>query len=139
MKIVIDTNVVASALLFGGKPRQLLHLAVQEKVKACVSEQIVNEYKEIIERLSKKYPNKKTRGVTFSDFIAATDFVIPSRKITACRDSGDDKFIECAVEAKSLYIVSGDNDLLTLKEVEGVEIITVAEFFARFPDFTEAN
>ena len=135
MKIVIDTNVLASALLFGGKPRELARLAVNESVKACVSPQIVAEYNEIIDRLSQKYPDRKAQEITLDDFISVAENVVPSRKITASRDGDDDKFIECAVEAKCLYIVSGDNDLLVLKEFENIEIITVADFFERFPEF----
>lgn len=49
-----------------------------------------------------------------------------------CRDPDDDKFTSCAVDGKCIYIVSGDNDLLVLKDYEGIEIITVAQFFERF-------
>lgn len=51
--------------------------------------------------------------------------------VKVCRDPDDDKFISCAVDAKCFYIVSGDKDLLTLEEYEGIEIVTVAEFFER--------
>ncbi len=49
-----------------------------------------------------------------------------TRKIS--RDPDDDKFINCALSARALYIVSGDNDLLEIKEVEGIEIVTARTF-----------
>ena len=58
MRIVIDTNVVASGIIFGGKPKQLLRLAVKNDIALCVSSQILAEYDEIISRLSEKYPNR---------------------------------------------------------------------------------
>ena len=49
-------------------------------------------------------------------------------EIDVCRDPDDNKFIECAVDAKALYIVSGDNDLLDIEEYDGIRIITAKEF-----------
>ncbi len=51
-----------------------------------------------------------------------------STRIDVCRDPDDNKFIECAVDSKCYYVISGDKDLLTVKEYEGIEIVTVAEF-----------
>ena len=87
MRIVVDTNVIASAVYFGGKPYDLLKLIMEEKVSAIASKEIVDEY--------------------------------------------EDKFISCAVDGRCIYIVSGDNDLLSLKDYDGIEIITVAQFFER--------
>jgi len=58
--------------------------------------------------------------------------IVADTNIHVCRDPDDDKFISCAVDGKCVYIVSGDNDLLVLKDYEGIEIITVAQFFERF-------
>jgi putative PIN family toxin of toxin-antitoxin system len=131
VKIVIDTNVVVSALFFGGKPEKLLQYAIRESINAVVSKEIIDEYNELSLRMTSKYPEKQKR-FPLDDFISACAVVHPSRKITVCRDSDDNKFLECATEAKCLYVVSGDNDLLDLKSFEGVEIITVAQFFERF-------
>ncbi len=131
MRVVIDTNVVVSALFFGGKPEKLLQYAIRENVNAVVSKEIVDEYNELSLRMTSKYPEKQKR-FPLDDFISTCSVVQPSRKITVCRDSDDNKFLECATEAKCLYVVSGDNDLLDLKSFEGVEIVTVAQFFERF-------
>ena len=49
----------------------------------------------------------------------------------ACRDADDNKFVECAVSADAMYIVSGDDDLLSLCEVEGVQMVTPADFLKK--------
>ena len=49
-----------------------------------------------------------------------------------CRDKDDNKFLECASQAKCIYIVSGDKDLLSIEKFEDIEIINVAQFFERF-------
>ena len=131
MKIVIDTNVVVSALFFGGKPQELLRHAITGALDVFVSKEIVKEYNELIKRITDKYSGKKEL-FSINDFLSKCSVVCPSRKIDICRDRDDNKFLECAVEAKCLYIVSGDNDLLALKHFEDVEIVTVAEFFDRF-------
>ena len=60
--------------------------------------------------------------------------VYPTQTVPVCRDPDDNKFIECALEGKCIYIVSGDADLLDLQSYADVEIVTVAEFFARYGD-----
>ena len=131
MRIVIDTNVVASGIVFGGKPERLLELAIKNDVEMCVSPQILAEYDEIIARLSAKYPNR-TIAISLKDLTDNALLVSPSQTVTVCRDPDDNKFIECAMEGKCLYIVSGDNDLLDLHSYADIEIVTVAEFFERY-------
>ena len=131
MRIVIDTNVVASGIVFGGKPERLLELAIKNDVEMCVSPQILAEYDEIIARLSAKYPNR-TIPISLKDLTDNALLVTPSQTVTVCRDPDDNKFIECAMEGKCLYIVSGDNDLLDLRSYADVEIVTVAEFFEQY-------
>lgn len=58
MRIVIDTNIVASALFFGGKPRELLELLFLKQVDVYASREIVEEYGETVEYLFEKYPNR---------------------------------------------------------------------------------
>ena len=56
-------------------------------------------------------------------------------EVHICRDPNDDKFIDCAVDSQSKYIVSGDKDLLAVDKYSGVEIVTVADFLRdNFPD-----
>ena len=61
MRIVIDTNVIASALFYGGKPYHLLRYIMEEQVDVVASKEIVDEYEEIVHRLKQKYPAFSTR------------------------------------------------------------------------------
>ena len=131
MRIVIDTNVIVSAIFFGGLPRQLLELLISHQVDGYSSAPIIQEYKETVEELCSRYPNKPLR-LPLAAIIAAMRIIRTTLRISVCRDPDDNKFIECAVDAKCLYIVSGDKDLLVLKRYEGIEIVTVAEFFDRY-------
>ena len=128
MKIVIDTNVVASAVFFGGRPRELLEKLLLGELTAFVSPEIVEEYQATLRRLQEKYPQKAV-NVPLTQIVTACRLIEPKTTVHVCRDPDDDKFIACAVDSKSLYIVSGDRDLLTVGKYQDVEIVTVADFF----------
>ena len=59
--VVVDTNVIASAIFFGGKPYQLLRYIMEDRVDVVASKAIVDEYEEIVLRLKQKYPSIGTR------------------------------------------------------------------------------
>ena len=129
MRIVIDTNVVASAIFFGGKPAELLKLVLlRRSISAVATLEILEEYQATIDYLLGKYNGKKL-NFTVVPLFSAMEIIKSASTITLCRDPDDDKFISCAIDGKCLYIVSGDKDLLTLKEVQNVQIVNVTNFF----------
>ena len=131
MRIVIDTNVIASGIFFGGKPKKLLEMVVSRSLDAFVSEEILLEYQQTIEELCSRYPSRP-RQLPLTRIISAMKMVAPKTKIQICRDSDDNKFIECAVDAKCVFIVSGDKDLLSVNHYDGIKIVTVADFFDQY-------
>ena len=91
------------------------------------TESIFAEYIEIIERISKKTNKYSVKDIEpllaeIFEIIEETHFAKYSR------DPDDDKFINCAISSGSKYIISGDNDLLILKEVETVKIVAAKYF-----------
>lgn len=135
MKIVLDTNVVISGCFFDGHPRQVLLAVVRGLVQAAASVEILDEYLEIVDDMMVRKAGKfssKYRNDIFSTFTTKLEFEEPEVEVSVCRDPDDDKFLECALAAKALYIVSGDKDLLDLASFEGVEIITAAEFCNKY-------
>jgi putative PIN family toxin of toxin-antitoxin system len=130
MRIVVDTNVIASAIFFGGKPYQLLHYIMESRVDVVASKEIVDEYEEIVLRLKQKYPRIDTR-IPLQELLSKFEIIRVSSDIQASRDPDDNKFISCAIDGKCLYIVSGDDDLLSVGNYGDVEILTVAEFLSR--------
>lgn len=131
MRIVIDTNVVISGTFFGGFPRKVLEAAVYGDITACATTEIVEEYEEIVDEMIRRKQGKLRKDV-LAPFIAALDFTDVKTQVAISRDPDDDKFISCAVDAKALYIVSGDKDLLTIEQYEGIEIITASEFCNKY-------
>ena len=130
MRIVVDTNVIASAVFFGGKPYQLLHYIMEDRVDVVASKEIVDEYEEIVLRLKQKYPSISTK-IPLHDLLAKFDIIRVTSDIHVSRNPDDDKFISCAVDGKCLYIVSGDSDLLSIENYGDIEILTVVDFLSR--------
>ncbi len=131
-KIVLDTNVWVSALLWGDKPAEIVKAAEEGRVTIFVSEQIIGEITQVLD-----YPKLKTvhqeLGLRNSDLIESilkiTKFVQVTEKIQVVKEhQADDKFIECASAAKARYLVSGDKHLLKIGSYKGTQIISVSDF-----------
>ena len=131
MKIVIDTNVIASAIFFGGRPKELIEHLVYRRVDAYASTEIISEYRETIEELSERYPNRPN-NIPLTDILFTMKMVEPTTHVDICRDPDDNKFIDCAIDGGCIYIVSGDKDLLSLKSYRDIEIVTVSEFLTKY-------
>ena len=131
MKIVIDTNVIAVAIFFGGRPKELVEHLVYRRVDAYASTEIISEYRETIEELSERYPNRPN-NIPLTDILFAMKMVEPTTHVDICRDPDDNKFIDCAIDGGCIYIVSGDKDLLSLKSYGDIEIVTVSEFLTKY-------
>jgi putative PIN family toxin of toxin-antitoxin system len=127
VRIVIDTNILISGIFFKGKERDVLELWFNGKFDVICTEEIFEEYSEVIMRFTKKSggnEHKKITGIIAKNCL----FIKNVYKEKYSRDSDDDKFINCAISGGSSYIVSGDKDLLVLKKIAGIEIITASDF-----------
>ena len=131
MKIVVDTNVVISGVFFGGNPRQIVEAIADGKIDAYVTTEIVDEYMGIIDSMIERKQGRLNQSI-LAPFFSALKMIEPETEIELSRDSDDDKFIGCAVDAKALYIVSGDNDLLDIGEYGDIRIITAKEFCDKY-------
>lgn len=128
MIVVLDTNIVASATYWRGKPAYCLEAWVLGRYDLAVSHPILTEYEEVIARLAARYPTKPA-----TDWLTAIKRVgqlyVPAPRPSATADPDDEMFIECAAEAGSDYLVTGDKGhLLRLKQAAGIPIIAASDF-----------
>lgn len=131
MRIVIDTNVLISGVFFGGFPRKILSAIVGQKITACATTEIINEYEEIVqEMISRKQGN--INKTILSPLIKAMTIIEPITHIEICRDPDDNKFLECAKDSHALYIVSGDKDLLVIEQFGNIQIVTAKDFCEKY-------
>lgn len=131
MRIVIDTNVLISGVFFGGFPREILNAVVENRLTACATAEIIAEYEEIVQVMIIRKQGHINRHL-LAPLVQALDVIEPITHLHLCRDPDDDKFIGCAKDAKALYIVSGDKDLLVLEKFENIEIVTAKDFCERY-------
>ena len=106
---------------------RLLERKVEKQNEAYISPEIWDEYNDVIERMTKKYPSRLKQQL-IDEVFKLFKVVIPSSEISICRDPDDDKFISCALDAECMYLVSGDDDLLSLENISQVTICTPSEF-----------
>ena len=100
---------------------------------AYATTDIVDEYQGVVRRIIERGVGTFD-GSGFIRFIADLNLIESFTEVSVCRDPDDNKFISCAVDGKCLYIVSGDDDLLSVGNYGDVEILTVAEFLSRLDD-----
>ncbi len=132
MKVVIDTNVLMSAIFFGGVPSKILEQWKNGKFKTVVSELIILEYVRVADELNKKFEIVDiTKVVEY--FILNSEIIDTGNlRIEKCEDPDDNKFLECAIAGNCKVIISGDKHLLKLNPFEGIEILKPREFLNRF-------
>lgn len=108
IRIVLDTNIIVSALLrSGGLPDAALRLGLKSIVQMCVSDQVLREYEEVLRRPKLRIPLQKT--TTALEQIRTASLVVkPTCLVKACSDPDDDIFLECAQEADANYLVTGN-------------------------------
>jgi putative PIN family toxin of toxin-antitoxin system len=134
LKVVFDTNVVASATFWRGAPFDCLLRWTKGQCEAVVSPELLAEYHETIEELRQEYPNNKR--VEWATTLSETaTLVFPSERAEgATPDPGDEMILECGIAAEAQLIVTGDKKhLLPLRRFREIEIITPAEFLRRVP------
>jgi putative PIN family toxin of toxin-antitoxin system len=135
MRAVIDTGGVVSALIRKqGTIGDVLRTLRDGRFTAIYTTDIVVEIIDVLgrEKFRAKYHIGPDDITTLVNLIRLRgELVTPTKKVTACRDPKDDKFLEAALVAKADCIVSGDADLLVLNPFEEIPILRPAEFLAR--------
>ena len=132
LRVVIDTNIFISSF-FGGIPRDIIDLWKNGKIVLCLSQNIVEEYIEVLHRLGRQN-TKEIQKLTrlFAEGYNSL-FAAHTPQIRVVKDDPDDnKFIECAVELDSKIIISGDNHLKEIKKYIDIEILSPREFIDRY-------
>jgi len=128
MIVVLDTNIVASATYWRGKPAHCLEAWVNSKFDLAISHPVLSEYEEVVARLAKRYPTKQP-----TDWLTAIKqaghLYLPAPLAAATADPDDEMFIECAVAARADCLVTGDKGhLLKLKQPAGIKIVAASDF-----------
>lgn len=130
VKVVADTNVIVSALFWRGNESKIIDLVEKGKIKLFTSVALLDELKKVLgyERFGL---GEKTVDDNVKYILTISEISSPKRRLKIIReDPADDKVLECALEGKVRYIVSGDMHLLRLRKFRGIRIIRAKELLS---------
>lgn len=136
MRVVADTNVLISGLLWRGAPRDLLLAAEAGRLDLITSTDLRREVAGVLRR-TKFRTRIHSQSVNIGRLLANLDTRLtiiecpPLSKPVIVNDPDDDAVLACALTARADAIVSGDSDLLTLQTYKGIPILGVGELLGR--------
>ncbi|WP_396229713.1 putative toxin-antitoxin system toxin component, PIN family [Geminocystis sp. NIES-3709] len=128
-RIVIDTNVIVSALIFSESTTMQVFREAKEKGVLLISSEILSELIDVLSRQKfDRYLSREIREDFLASLYIEAQIIEITDKIEICRDFNDNKFLELAVNGNATHIITGDKDLLELHPFQGIPILTPRQF-----------
>ena len=125
-KVIVDTNVLISGILFGGNPREIINLWLTNKYIFCLSPELKAE---VLGKLQRKFLLSKEKLQEIEEALEAkSEKYVPHVTVTVCKDPQDNFLLELAEESNANFIISGDKLVLALQEYKNTKIISPKEF-----------
>ena len=129
IRVVLDTNVLVSGLLFGGIPGKLLDLWKTGKIRLIMSREMLDEFLRVLAYPKLRLSEEEIHYLLYVEVLPHVQMVkVHTGPILIPADPSDDMFLHCAVAAGAKYIISGDRHLLQLKSHKRIKILSPAEF-----------
>jgi uncharacterized protein len=133
IRVVLDTNILVSALLFGGMLDRLVDRWKSGDIQPVFSQATFDEFRTVLAYPRFALTEPEIRVLIEDEVLPYFDVVSPHENISgACRDPGDDMFLSCAVAAGADAIVSGDKDLLDMGCFREIPILSAQDFIKKW-------
>ncbi|MEK7165304.1 MAG: putative toxin-antitoxin system toxin component, PIN family [Patescibacteria group bacterium] len=130
LKVILDTNILISAIGFGGKPRKILQLVLNKQIQAITSPVLMVEFQDII---FKKFPLLAEKCEKIQILIKRkTKLVNPKVSLHILKDEPDNRVLEAASTGQCQYIITGDRELLQLRNYKRIKILNADQFLQIF-------
>lgn len=130
MRIVFDTNILVSTLVFpGGQGDAALRRIIEETDRLVLSRPILDELLEVLGRKFARDTEELAHVAVFLTELAM--MVAPKHRLRIVKDEPDNRILECAVAGHAEAIVTGDKALLALKHYEKIHVLTLRQYLAR--------
>ena len=128
IKAVLDVNILISGLFWKGPSRRMVDFVIAHRIESITSPDILAELEAVLYEDFSDIPYSRIEEI-IRDILSYSRLVAAERiSVKGLRDIKDTKIIACALAGKAEYIVTGDKDLLVLKEYKGVRIVTPKAF-----------
>ena len=130
LRIVLDTNVIISGILFGGIPRSILDMLISGQHDFFLSMPIIEEIRKVLNRPKFGFDNGNALLVV-EELHSLCAIVKPSKSINfIIDDPADNKILECAIEPDAEIIISGGSHLLSVGSCKGIKILSPRQFIS---------
>jgi uncharacterized protein len=127
VRVVFDTNILVSALVFpGGRGEAALQRIIEEQDELVLSKPILDELLGILARKFSRDAEELARVAVLISTLAT--FVSPRRRLQVVKDEPDNRVLECALTGRSKAIVTGDRALLALHNFRGVRLLSLRDY-----------
>ena len=127
LRVVLDTNILVSALLFKGRLAGIVELWKAGRIVPVVSKETFQEFMAVLRYPKFELTDDEIQFIVNEEVLPYFEVVDVPQMITgACRDRDDDMFLSCAVAAGADFIVSGDQDLCSMRKFKTIKIIDAA-------------
>ncbi len=132
IRAVLDTNVILSAVLFGGRVGGLVRAWQTGRFQLLLSRAILEEVLRVLAYPKFRLTEGEIRGLLEEELVPFAETVIIRRHpVVRLRDPDDLALVACALTGRARYLVTGDADLLSLERIRQVQVIRPAEFMGR--------
>lgn len=134
-KVIIDTNVLVSAMIQRSYPNLIIYnILFEDLIELCISDKIIEEYFEVLNR---------PKFAIYPDFLSKAELVLaqienkakryfPSERVEIMADKNDNKFLELAFESKADFLITGNSSDFTMSDFKGTKIISPKEYYENF-------
>ena len=134
-KLILDTNIIVSALISNSFPTQIFYeLVLTKAVDTCLSDEIFAEYIEVLARDKfVKFLNFKSKAdVVLNKLRETAIYYTSNRRIEILSDLSDNKFLEVAAASSADYLITGNNLDFTITEFEYTRIVSPKEYWNNY-------
>jgi putative PIN family toxin of toxin-antitoxin system len=128
MRVVLDTNVFVSGLFFTGPPYQILDAWRRRVLRLALSPQVLEEYQRVSHEMAEAFPQIDLAAPLALLETYATRCKPRTLPAPVCADPDDDKFLACALGARTRILVSGDRHLLAVDGYRGIRVLRPRQF-----------
>jgi len=128
IKVVLDTNVLISSILFKGELAVIVDLWKGGRLVPVVSRETFHEFRTVLGYPKFRLTKDEIKAIIEEEVLPFFEIVEITGEVSGvCKDSDDDKFIACALSASADYIVSGDKDFCDVGRYKSVRLITASQ------------
>ena len=131
-KVIVDTNVLVSALIQRNYPNFILYNYVFENlVEMCLSDELFEEYLAVLNRpkFSKYADFSVNAEIVLAQIELKATKYFPIQRFNIIEDNADNRLLELAVESQADFIITGNTNDFTMNDFRGTKIVTPKEYW----------